>query len=68
MRLALNLREELIRVPDLRARYASVPMSLADACWVRLSEMLPDSVIVTTDTDFRIYRRHRRQVVPCLLP
>ena len=68
VRLAMNLQEELIRVLDLRARYASVPMSLADACLVRLSEMLPNSVVVTTDTDFRIYRRHRRQVVPCLLP
>jgi predicted nucleic acid-binding protein len=68
LRLALRLQEELIRVLDLRARFANVPMSLADACLVRLSEILPDSVVVTTDADFRIYRRHRRQVVPCLLP
>jgi len=25
-------------------------------------------VVLTTDTDFKIYRRHSRQVVPCLLP
>jgi uncharacterized protein len=43
-------------------------MSLADACLVRLSEILPDSVVVTTDADFRIYRRHSRQIVSCLLP
>jgi predicted nucleic acid-binding protein len=66
--LALNLREELSRVLDLRAKYANVPMSLADACLVRMTETLPDPVVVTTDTDFRIYRRHSRQVVPCLLP
>ena len=41
-------------------------MSLTDACLVRMSEILPDLVIVTTDSDFRIYRRHSRQVVPCL--
>jgi len=68
VRLALNLGEELARVLDLRAKYGSVPMSLADACLVRMSETLPDPVVVTTDADFRIYRRHSRQVVPCLLP
>jgi hypothetical protein len=43
-------------------------MSLADACLVRMTETLPDPVILTTDSDFRIYRRHSRQVVPCVIP
>jgi hypothetical protein len=44
-------------------------MSLASACLVRLSETLPDDpVVVITDADFRIYRRHSRQVIPCLMP
>ncbi len=43
-------------------------MSLADACLVRMSETLPDPVVLTTDADFKIYRRHSRQVVPCLMP
>jgi uncharacterized protein len=68
LRLGLNLADELLAVLDLRAKYASVPMSLADACLVRMSETLPDPVVLTTDADFKIYRRHRRQVVPCLLP
>jgi hypothetical protein len=33
-------------------------MSLADACLVRMSETLPKPVLLTTDNDFRIYRRH----------
>jgi predicted nucleic acid-binding protein len=49
-------------------KYADVPMSLADACLVRMSETLSDSLILTLDTDFRVYRRHSRQVVPCLIP
>lgn len=68
LQLGLNLAEELARVLDLRVKYANVPMSLADACLVRMTEMLPHPVVVTTDTDFRIYRRHSRQVVPCLMP
>ena len=38
------------------------------ACLVRMTEILPNPVILSTDADFRIYRRHSRQVVPCLLP
>lgn len=66
--LAFVLSNELSAVLELRAKYANVPMSLADACLVRMSETVPDPVVVTTDADFRIYRRHSRQVVPALLP
>ncbi|MGH9595011.1 MAG: type II toxin-antitoxin system VapC family toxin [Bryobacteraceae bacterium] len=68
LRLAFSLVDELKDVLDLRAKYADVPMSLADACLVRMTETLPDPVVLTTDADFKIYRRHSRQVVPCLLP
>jgi predicted nucleic acid-binding protein len=68
LRLAFNLADELTNVLDLRAKYADVPMSLADACLVRMSEILPDPVVLTTDADFKIYRRHSRQAVPCQLP
>src|SRR5262245_58447967 len=68
LQLAFTLADELGTVLDLRAKYANVPMSLADACLVRMSETLPEPIIITTDSDFRIYRRHSRQVVPCLLP
>ena len=68
LRLAFNLSNELPEVLDLRTKYGDVPMSLADACLVRMSEILPDPVVLTTDADFKIYRRHSRQVVPCLLP
>jgi hypothetical protein len=43
-------------------------MSVADARRVRMTEALADPVLLTTDTDCRIYRRHGRQVVPCVLP
>jgi predicted nucleic acid-binding protein len=63
-----ELDSELDRVLDLLQKYAHVPMSLADGCLVRMTEMLADPVILTTDADFRVYRRHGRQVVPCLTP
>jgi predicted nucleic acid-binding protein len=52
----------------LMKKYASVPMSLADACLVRMTEVLAQPVLLTTDSDFQIYRRHGRQVLPCVLP
>ena len=65
---AFDLGGELERVLKLMEKYADVPMSLADGCLVRMSEMASDAVILTTDRDFRIYRRNSRQVVPCLTP
>jgi uncharacterized protein len=65
---AFELAGEKEPVLRLLRKYSDVPMSLADACLVRMSEIHSDSVIVTTDTDFRIYRRHERGVIPCLTP
>ncbi len=64
---AFDLAAELDPVLVLMRKYASVPMSLADACLVRMSETLADPVLLTTDADFRVYRRHSRQVVPTVM-
>ena len=48
----------------LMAKYAQVPMSFADACLVRMSETCADPILLTTDGDFSIYRRHSRQAIP----
>jgi predicted nucleic acid-binding protein len=58
-------REAVLRLLE---KYADVPMSFADACLVRMTETLNDPVLLTTDSDFRIYRRHSRQAIPCILP
>ena len=65
---AFDLDNDVDSVLMLLQKYADVPMSLADACLVRMSETLPEPIILTTDSDFRIYRRHSRQMVPCLMP
>jgi uncharacterized protein len=53
---------------SLMARYESVPMSFADACLVRLSELWPQVPVFTLDSDFHIYRRNKRQVIPLIFP
>lgn len=49
-------------------RYADVPMSLADACLVRLCEINPQSPVLTLDSDFTVYRKNGRQVIEVLCP
>jgi uncharacterized protein len=49
-------------------KFASVPMSLADACLVRMTELEPHSVLLTLDSDFRVYRRNKRQTIPTIMP
>ena len=65
---AFDLDNDVESVLKLLQKYVEVPMSLADACLVRMTETFSDPVILTTDSDFRIYRRHSRQVIPCVMP
>jgi predicted nucleic acid-binding protein len=66
--LAFRLHENLFEVSSLMQRYASMPMSLADGCLVRLSELVGECTIFTLDSDFKIYRRHKKQKIPLLMP
>lgn len=52
----------------LMQTYRDLPMSLADACLVKLAELHPAAVIVTLDSDFLLYRRHRNKALTTLMP
>ncbi|HOY58886.1 MAG TPA: PIN domain-containing protein [Verrucomicrobiota bacterium] len=66
--VAVEIETEASALETLMRRYEDTPMSLADACLVRLSELHSDCLVFTLDTDFRRYRRHGRQVIPLLAP
>ena len=68
LRIAFDLGDNFRQVSSLMKRYANVPMAMADAFLVRMSELVGDSVLLTLDGDFRIYRRHKRQKIPVLMP
>ncbi len=68
IRVALEIEAEMADLRALMHRYRSRPMSLADACLVRLSELHSDGVVLTQDSDFLIYRRHGNKVIPVLMP
>lgn len=62
--VAFDFGKEMERALALMEKYSDVPMSLADASLVRMTEILADPMLLTTDSDFNIYRRHSRQAVP----
>lgn len=66
--VAFDFQTEAPALWQLLARYADVPMDLADACMVRLAEIHDDSKLWTMDSDFWIYRRNGRQEIPLLFP
>ena len=68
LRVEFDLAAQIDKVVELLRRYSNVPMSVADACLVRMSELHNDCPIFSTDSDFQIYRRHGNQVIPALLP
>ena len=68
IRLSFDLDDHLDAVSRLLTKYRDVPMSLADACLVRMSEVYDRARIFTLDADFKIYRRHGRQTIPLIYP
>lgn len=63
-----RLDAEIKAVGRLIEKFADVPMSLADACLVRMAELDSKARVLTLDRDFRIYRKNRRQIIPVLMP
>ncbi|MCA6504768.1 MAG: type II toxin-antitoxin system VapC family toxin [Pseudanabaena sp.] len=59
---------ELETVISLLNRYQSVPVSLADAELVSMSELYANSLIFTLDSDFQIYRKNRDRQIPLIIP
>ncbi len=59
-----RLAEHIAPVSALLKRYSNVPMSLADACLVRMAELRDSSSILTLDSDFRVYRKHKHKIIP----
>ena len=68
VKTAFSLAPEIERVRRLMQRYASVPMSLADACLVRMLETHSARSILTLDGDFQIYRGNGRQILSVISP
>lgn len=68
LELPFCLKDQVPAVAALLQKYAGVPMSVADACLVRMAELHEGSSILTLDSHFKVYRKNRRQLIPLLLP
>lgn len=68
MLCGLTFGDDAEAVLRLLTKYENVPISFADACLVRMTETTNEPILLTTDADFRIYRRHGRQAIPYLMP
>jgi uncharacterized protein len=68
LEIGIDVESDAAELSRLMRRYEDTPMSLADACLVRLAERIPDCRLFTTDSDFAHYRRNGRQSIPLLVP
>jgi uncharacterized protein len=64
-----HLQEHAGPVAQLMEKYEDQAIQLADACLVRMSELKRDCRVFTLDkTDFHVYRRFDRQMIPLIAP
>lgn len=68
IKIDFSLSDDIERVIELTKKYENVPMSLADACLVRISEIKPESAVFTLDSDFSVYRKNRMIQIPLIMP
>jgi predicted nucleic acid-binding protein len=67
--LAFDCNEHLAQLVALAKRFADREPDLADLCLIRMSELHPRHSVVTIDqSDFRIYRRNKRDTIPIICP
>ncbi len=59
---------EARQLRSLIHKYHDIPMSLADASVVRMTEIHRDSTVLTVDTGFVIYRRNHNERIPLISP
>lgn len=68
LRLALHVEEHVPALRTLHRKYRDRPMSLADACIVRMAELFDQCQVLTLDSDFSIYRKYGREPLDLIHP
>ena len=68
LKIPFRFEAEKRAVLKLMRRYQNVPMSLADACLVRMAELYNELPVFTLDSDFRVYRKHGTRPIPTIMP
>lgn len=68
VKVSFRLDAEAAGVRRSMERYSNLPMSLADACLVRMAETHEAAEVLTLDSHFRVYRLSNRRMVPVRMP
>ena len=68
LKIAFHVDEHIGALRKLLKKYRDAPMSLADACIVRMSELHDRHAVLTLDSDFLIYRKHGRETLALIHP
>ena len=69
LRIAFDCSRHLDKLTELARRYEDLKPDLADLCLIRMSEVYPRHPVITVDeSDFRVYRRNKREVIPAIYP
>ena len=68
LRIAFQVEEHVPALRVLHRKYRDRPMSLADACIVKMAELFDTHRILTLDSDFAVYRKHGRKPLDLIHP
>ncbi len=68
LRVGFQLEEQVPALRALHRKYRDRPMSLADACIVRMAELFDRHEVLTLDSDFSVYRKHGREPIALIQP
>lgn len=68
VRIDFTLAREWTAICEKMSAHTDLPMSLADACLVRMAELNPRAEILTLDRHFKLYRSRDRRVLRLRLP
>lgn len=66
--IAFRIEEHIPALRKLHQKYRDRPMSLADACIVRMAEIYEQHAVLTLDSDFSVYRKHGRVPLALIHP
>jgi uncharacterized protein len=66
--IAFEIQEHVGALRKLLQRYRDTPMSLADACVVRMAEIHDRHAVLTLDSDFSVYRKRGRVPLALIHP
>ena len=68
LQVAFDVEEQLPQLAVLIEKYGDQKMDFTDACIVRMTELFPDCIVFSVDSDFEVYRRFRNQPIPVVYP